>query len=84
MESDFKNTSVFFLLFKHLRCAYLINISYLKYFSFFNIFKKIFFFFCQLIFIIIFFFPRLDLIIILFPRMIQNDANLTLSLFDQR
>lgn len=44
MESDFKNTSVFFLLFKHLRCAYLINISYLKYFSFFNIFKKIFFF----------------------------------------
>lgn len=44
MESDFKNTSVFFLLFKHLRCGYLINISYLKYFSFFNIFKKIFFF----------------------------------------
>lgn len=83
MESDFKNTSVFFLLFKHLRCAYLINISYLKYFSFFNIFKKIFFFFANL-FLLFFFFPRLDLIIILFPRMIQNDANLTLSLFDQR
>lgn len=83
MESDFKNTSVFFLLFKHLRCAYLINISYLKYFSFFNIFKKIFFF-LPTYFYYFFFFPRLDLIIILFPRMIQNDANLTLSLFDQR